>query len=184
MSDIRGPWLELQSGKRWYVMDPQAKDVDIQDIASALSKVCRFGGHTRHFYSVAQHCVLGAEMIKADLRNSKAAFHFLLHDASEAYLVDIPRPVKQLMPTYKELEDMTQQVIAEKFNLDFPFPAYVHEVDNRMLVTEQRDLLPPGPPYTNAVPYRKLDLTNETWDPGQAQRMWLGAFNLLKGDLP
>jgi hypothetical protein len=183
MMDIRGPWLELQSGKKWYVLDPQPEDVDIQDIASALSKVCRFGGHTRHFYSVAEHCVHGAKIALEDYGERRMALHFLLHDASEAYLVDLPTPIKQLMPTYKELEDITQRVIAEVFDLDFPFPTYVHEVDKRMLITEQRDLLPDGPPYTTAVPYPKnrLDLHYDTWDPSYAERMWLRAFNMLKG---
>ena len=73
----RGPWLELASGKCWYLEHPRAQDVDITDIASALSKLARFGGHTKHFYSVAQHCVLAADCAGYDGLSIDQILHVL-----------------------------------------------------------------------------------------------------------
>lgn len=114
-------------------------DIDIEDISKALSNLCRFAGHVE-FYSVAQHsyyCCMLAESMGADEDTIKACF---AHDFSEAYATDLPRPIKKFIPSYIEMENKIQEVIAEKFNLPYPFPAFVHIIDNAMLSTELKQL--------------------------------------------
>ena len=91
--------------------DPQRKDIDIEDIAHALSLLCRGGGHLDSFFSVAQHCIncAGEAAIRGYSRTVQLAC--LLHDASEAYLADITRPVKRLLPEYMAIEEKLQEMI-------------------------------------------------------------------------
>lgn len=138
MTDERLPEHSIYTftGRRFWPLQPKAEEVALQDIAHALSNICRFTGHTNHFYSVAQHSVLVSRTVPAEF-----ALWGLLHDASEAYLADISRPVKQQMPFYQEAERRLEKVIASAFGLPWPMPAAVKEVDTRMLMTEKRDVL-------------------------------------------
>lgn len=123
--------IRTNSGRYLNVFDPNPDDILIEDIAHALSFQPRFGGHLPQFYSVAQHSVLCAELC-----DESAAFDALMHDASEAYLCDIPRPIKKRMPEYKAIEDKLQAVIAAKFGFKYPHSDEVHRVDNIMLQVE------------------------------------------------
>ena len=118
------------------VINPRIEDINIQDIAHALSHLCRFGGHTKRFYSVAQHSMTCAKIAPDALKLTA-----LLHDASEAYLLDIPTPIKQLLPAYKVMEDRFQALIAKKFGLVYPFPQEIHDIDRLMLEVEWNDLM-------------------------------------------
>jgi hypothetical protein len=106
-------WIQTYTGKKFYLTDPTPDMVCLEDIAHALSMQCRFAGHTKQFYSVAQHSILVANLITED----ELKIYGLLHDASETYLVDIPKPLKQLIPKYKSLEIRAMKAIAAKFNL-------------------------------------------------------------------
>jgi len=118
------------------VFDPKPEMFIIEDIAHALAFQCRFGGHLPEFYSVAQHSVLCS--ILADKEHKFAA---LMHDTSEAYLLDIPRPIKGGLGNYKEIEYRVMDVIAKKFGFQFPFHKNIKEVDERMLVTEWHEVM-------------------------------------------
>lgn len=118
------------------VFDPKLEDICIEDIAHALSNQCRFSGHTVRFYSVAEHSVRCAEMI-----DKKHALTALLHDASEAYLVDLPTPIKRVMPEYREAEVNMMRIIAEKFCFEWPLPTMVKQVDKAMLQLEWDNLM-------------------------------------------
>lgn|SRR6185312_4619791 len=134
----RGNWIITYTGKRFFPLDPRPDEICIEDIAHALSNVCRFGGHVRTFYSVAQHCVLAARYVDGDLALKRWA---LLHDASEAYLGDMVKPLKNTMHAFEEVERNVMEVIARKFGLE-PFePLEVIEIDRRLCVTEARDLI-------------------------------------------
>lgn len=127
---------------RWInPFDPDPVVISIEDIGHALSNQCRFTGHVRKFYSVAEHsCRVAGLLTSAENR-----LYGLLHDASEAYLSDIARPVKQglgLGEAYREVEDNLNRTIAGRFGLEYPWPDEVHQADNVMLRTEQRDLMP------------------------------------------
>lgn len=141
-----GKSIQTYTGRIVYPLDLRYDEVDIRDIAHALSNSCRYAGHTSHFYSVAEHSVYVSQMAEKAARSSKAKLEAakagLLHDASEAYLVDLPRPVKDFMPEYRNYEQTAQFVISEVFDIEWPFPKEVHDADDRMLVTEMRDLMP------------------------------------------
>lgn len=118
------------------VFEPQPEDVCIEDIAHALSNQCRFSGHTSRFYSVAEHSIRCAEMI-----DKEHALSALLHDASEAYMVDIPSPLKIAMPEYIEHEAVVMRVIAEKFGFEWPLNHMVKRTDKAMLEMEWKNLM-------------------------------------------
>lgn len=131
-------WIETFSGKRFFPLEPRPEDVCIEDIAHALSMQCRFGGHTRHFHSVAYHSLIVSFHCKQE-----NALWGLLHDAAEAYLVDVPRPVKYSveMEGYRAAEVAIMACVCQKFDLPLVEPADVHEADNAVLLAEKRDLM-------------------------------------------
>lgn len=118
------------SGKRINYENPTVEMFDITDIAHSLSNICRFGGHIRRHYSVAQHSVMVSNLVPHHL-----ALAALLHDASEAYLSDIVRPAKRMLPQYKDLELKFQGVLEERFAVTFDHEE-IHIADNKALYAE------------------------------------------------
>lgn len=137
MSDRPGDWMQVASGAQFWPLDPQPHEIEIEDIAHALSHLCRFGGHCDRFYSVAEHSVYVSHHVPRE-----HALQALLHDASEAYCVDIPRPLKRFIPGYIEIEDRISRAIAHRFGLPVEMHPEVHEADMRMCVTEARQIMP------------------------------------------
>lgn len=135
----RGDWFCTASGRRVHVLDPKPDEIVIDDIAHALSNLCRFGGHSRDFYSVAQHSVIVSQNVP-----EKIAREALLHDAAEAYLGDVIRPLKQSLPHYREIEGMWEDVIGFAFALNQTdeVRAVIKDADMRALLTERRDVAP------------------------------------------
>ncbi|NWC90354.1 phosphohydrolase [Pseudomonas reactans] len=133
-------WILTSTGKRFDLFEPNADMIDPRDISHSLAHLCRFNGHTREFYSVAQHSCIVAELVP-----EKYKLAALLHDAPEAYLGDITRPLKQWMHTYHVLEDWAWQRICERFDIATALPPCVHMADLIALATERRDLLPTDP---------------------------------------
>lgn len=113
------------------VFEPTPEMICIEDIAHALANQCRFGGHLPRFYSVAQHSGYVCALVDDD-----NAFSALMHDASEAYLMDIPRPIKKRLRDYKEIEDGLMRVIADKFGFEYPMNTIIKEADEQMLQLE------------------------------------------------
>lgn len=134
------PWIQTYSGRRFNPTNPVSNAIVIQDIAQALSMQCRFSGHVNGFYSVAQHSV-GVSY----LCNSEDALWGLLHDAAEAYLVDIPSPLKRSehFASYRDFEIKMQAAVCTRFELENKEPASVKLADQIMLATEARDLMSP-----------------------------------------
>ena len=172
-------WIKTFTGKRFYPMDPRAADIDIKDIAHALSQQCRFSGHTREFYSVAQHSFLVARHVYIAGVPGATARAALLHDAAEAYLVDVPRPIKGSLLGYAQAENRIAALIAKKFNATYPWPACVLGADDRMGVTEALALM-------NGAKDWDVDLSNPIqikvtgWPPATAEAAFLQFFNRLK----
>jgi 5'-deoxynucleotidase YfbR-like HD superfamily hydrolase len=130
------PWIQVHSGKVIDLLRPNISDILITDIAHALSNLCRFGGHS-DFYSVAQHSVIVSRVV-----SPKNSMWGLMHDASEAYLGDVPKPLKlYLNGRYKELERIYMSTICLRLELPVLEPEEVKDADLRLLVTERRDLL-------------------------------------------
>lgn len=173
---IDGDWIQTYTGKKFWPADPRPEDIDIEDIAHALSNLCRFTGHCREFYSVAQHCVIVSENVPPE-----HAMVGLLHDASEAYLLDIARPVKRLpeMGAYREMEKRLEKMLCERFALPFPFPPEVMEADARVLMTEKRDLLGPSPDGKWGYPVEPYEDQIIAWSPKKAEGEFLTRFAFL-----
>lgn len=148
------------------VFEPTPEMICIEDIAHALSHQCRFGGHLPEFYSVAQHSLLCSSIASEENR-----FAALLHDASEAYLLDIPRPIKQRLSNYKEIEDRLMILIAEKFGFEYPLNAEVKKVDEQLLNVEWEQLMLGNP---NIQPIK-------CFSPAMAKRRFIETFHELSG---
>lgn len=131
------PTIQLSTGGYFSFESCTSSDIRIQDIAHALSNACRFAGHTKKFYSVAQHSVIVSCIVPEEF-----ALVGLLHDATEAYIGDMTRPLKNLNPTFCELEHKIWTVIADRYGLSYEIPSIVKRADNIALVTEKRDLMP------------------------------------------
>lgn len=155
--DKKDAWLQTFYGGRVSVMNPQPDQIDILDIVVALTKQCRFNGHCSEFYSVAEHCVRGS-LLAEKLYGKEIAREFLLHDATEAYMGDMIRPVKRMIPQFKEMEQVFWKAISSKFNLPYIHSKEVHYIDNVMVTWEKRDLLPHAEVWPNLPDITQLYL--------------------------
>lgn len=162
-------WIQTYSGKAFVPMDPKARDVCLDDIAHALSMQCRYAGHCRRFYSVAEHCVLMSREVSVE--NQLWA---LMHDASEAYLVDVPRPLKPFLVGYKEIETKCMGVIAKRFGLKGDIPEEVKRADNAILRDECEQNMSTPPADWN-LPPAGLGVTLQFWSPERAKAEFLDA---------
>lgn len=129
------------TGKYVNVFDPNPDTIVIEDIAHALSMLPRWGGHCPYFFSVAQHSVNVSQSIDDRYKCKGHQLAGLLHDASEAYLIDLPRPIKQHMPHYKQIEDKLMKVISAKFGFEYPFHFTVKDSDELHLHEEWEHLI-------------------------------------------
>lgn len=138
----RGPWQQTFTGERFYPLDPRPSEVHLADIAHHLALVCRFGGAVREHYSVAQHSCLVADYVAdVETNDPRIILAALMHDAAEAYVGDMVRPLKGTMPAFREAEGRVWCAIAERFGLPSALPHGVHRGDDILLATEARDLM-------------------------------------------
>ena len=172
--------IGLYSGGTFDILNPRPEDVRIEDIAHALSNQCRFTGHTKSFYSVAQHSVLASTLV-----DGPDELWALLHDASEAYMGDMNRPLKHTpeMSRFRTAEKAAMTAICVHFGLDPKEPASVKAIDRRLVVSEARDLLPRSHSegwefFQDVVP---IPMTIEPWGPVKAERKFLERFEELTG---
>lgn len=142
----RGPWSQTVSGLKFHPQDPDPDNIRLYDIAHQLALVNRFGGATKYPYSVAQHTLLCAALAKRLHPGDHEMYRWaLLHDASEYVLGDMVRPVKVLLPEYREIEDRLMGLIATRFGLAPLTPTGHHalkHIDNTACMIEKAALLP------------------------------------------
>lgn len=171
------PWMTTNSGRPFFPGNPMPHDFDIRDIAHALANNCRFGGHSRVHYSVAQHSVLVSQVVPPE-----DALWGLLHDASEAYIIDLPSPVKRLpqLAGYMEIEAKVMAAVCERFGLPKEMPASVKEADFRVYLTEDRDIHWNRHGPDKLKPY---DFTVVPMSHGEAKAAFLERFVELGGVL-
>lgn len=140
----KGDWIKTISGIEFYPLDPRASEILVEDVAHALSHLCRFGGHVKQFYSVAEHVVRVSNICP------NYPMWGLHHDDSEAYMVDLPRPIKrhsQMGELYRGHERILLIEVCKAFNLPYDLnhvELHPHEVelaDGILLATEKRDLV-------------------------------------------
>ena len=176
--------MQTYMGRKFWPLDPRLEDIYIEDIAHSLSNQCRFAGHCKEFYSVAEHSVRVASLLEGQSWDLDVCLLGLLHDASEAYLVDLPRPVKRQVEGYSELERVCMQAIIEKYDLHeaVRFLDRVKEADEILLATEQRDLMS-TPPDDWRLSQAPLPSKIVPWSPKQARAAFHLRFQrLTQGD--
>lgn len=170
-------WIQTYSGSRFDICDPYKYEMRIEDIAHALSNLCRFTGHTREFYSVAQHCIHVSALCPP-----KYALWGLLHDATEAYINDLATPVKSQLSEYRKFESRIGEAVVRNFNLNpEEMPYEVKYADRIMLHREMKDLMP-------GVPIGVDDYLGNIWllplqplPPAKARVLFLTTYNRLAG---
>ena len=170
-------WISTYSGKKFNVFNPSVDMVSIEDIAHALSQICRFTGHSKEFYSVASHCVYVSYIC-----NRENALWGLLHDGGEAYATDIASPIKNTdeFAFYRKIESKIQEVICEKFNLPKEEPEDVKYADKVLLYTEARDLMTLNKDWVfklDPLPFKIV-----AHSPKEAKDLFLNRFKELTSD--
>lgn len=172
---VTTPYVSTFSGNRFYPLEPRIDCVSIEDIAHGLAYQCRFNGQTHEFYSVAQHSLIVSSLAPTDLRLAA-----LLHDAAEAYLGDMVKPLKVLLPEFAAIEDQVSAIIGAAFGIDFSDYAPIKRADLIALATEKRDLMPHSAErwaYLDGI--RPLPQPIITMSPGEAKRAFLDEFARL-----
>lgn len=170
-------FLQTRSGDFLDFRNPDPNTIHIEDIAHALALTCRYNGHTPYPYSVAQHCVLASRVAPPGLE-----LQALMHDAQEAYIGDMPTPLKKLLPGYQMIEFKLEDVIRKKFDLPAEFDPRVKEIDTRMLATEAAAFgFKLWVSIQDVEPYPALPIAQWSWH--LAKCKFLDRFEELTGTL-
>lgn len=164
--------IRLRSGLYFDLANPKPDQFTFQDIAGALSKICRFGGQCEWFYSVAEHCFHCSQVAKADGASIEIQRACLLHDAAEAFCGDVVKPLKVMLGDYGAIEKRIEAVIAEKYGVRFDAPE-VREIDWAMLIAERRYLFSSdGVVWTGENQVRVINREFKKWDHIDAEAMF------------
>lgn len=169
-------WILTQSGQQFDLLRPTASMIKPVDIAHALSRLCRFNGHTRAHYSVAQHSLIVASLVPTEHQ-----LVALMHDATEAYIGDMTRPLKAVMPEYQYVENQIWLAVCERFDIQIDLPACVKQADMVALATERRDLMPEHPGEWDCL--RGVQPMKETIIPFSAESASMMFFSQLMASM-
>lgn len=177
-SNSLGYYIRTFTGRKLYWDRIEEHDFCIEDIAHALSMKCRWSGHTREFFSVAQHSVLVAALVPREHQ-----LNALLHDASEAYMPDFPSPLKWFLrdmgfTVLSTIEKKVEAAVAKKFKLQYPRPACIKVADLQLLATEHRDLMPHGEETAAMQDFLPNKLL--PWDQHWSEVRFISMFNNIK----
>jgi hypothetical protein len=167
-----GPYLQTVSGRWVNPFDPDPAQLDAGDIARALANQCRFGGHSRVFYSVAQHSVIVSRVVEERGGDAEAAFAALMHDASEAYLGDMPHPLKHRSPlgaAFREAEEHLERALRERFRIKPDVPE-IKPADRALLASERRAFSAETWHWPELEGVEPLDIELTAWPPDEAAR--------------
>jgi len=188
-------WIQSFTGKQVFPLNLKPEQIDVRDIAHALSLKCRFTGHVKHFYSVGQHTILGSRLVPDEFK-----LPFLLHEVSEVYLPDIAKPIKDLVYTkethsrykvecdesidWEVLESMHADVIFEALGLSILRPLIdspqVKQMDLAMLTAEKEQLFATPAPAPWGLPEPAAKITILEWGPRIVEAIWLRLFSRYK----
>lgn len=170
-------YISTFKGNRFFPAEPRIDGIDIEDIAHGLAYQCRFNGQTSAFYSVAQHSLMVAELVPPALHRAA-----LLHDAAEAYLGDMVKPLKALVPDFSRIEAGVTELIAHAFGVDFSDYHTIKHADLVALATEKRDLMPNSTePWSYLAGIAPLPAAIQPMDPQQAKVAFLAAWYRCEG---
>lgn len=182
-------WMLTHSLRKVHVLDFHASDVDLNDIATSLSKQCRYNGHLRGFYSVAEHSDIIRRALRRDGYPLKIQQLGLLHDASETWTGDIIRPLKNALRSQgfdiKPYELKIEEELSKHFNLPWPWPDVIHDYDKRIVRDEKDQLKPDESDDWSSfdIPKVGLGIEIEGWEWQIAKRRWLAAFYDLTDEM-
>jgi uncharacterized protein len=176
MTAISGPTILLATGRYFSFSDPMGSKFGIHDVAAALSKLCRFTGHTTRFYSVAEHSVWVSRIVRPSL-----ALEGLLHDAPEAFIGDVAAPLKALLPDYRALEARITAAVHHRFDLPAVLSPEVKIADRSMLVVEQAQAMRNADVWVSTADVPHPDVLLQFWSPEEAQRRFLERFAEISG---
>lgn len=209
--EIVNGWIQTRSGRKFDLLNPKPEMVDPADIAHALSQICRFSGHCREFYSVAQHCVLVCQLVgemAGVARPGEKDFEVavmraaLMHDAGEAYYGDVVRPLKRVLEALIGEDDLANRdrvntldivmsrvdaAIGERFRLDdtYLIESMIKQADLELLATERRDLMEGGPEWSELAKIAQpRSYTIVPLPPAAARDLWKLAYNALEQCVP
>jgi uncharacterized protein len=175
---VPGPNLQTVSGRRVNPFDPDPEQLDAGDIARSLANQCRFGGHCRVFYSVAQHSVIVSRLVEERGGDAEDAFAALMHDAAEAYLGDMPHPLKHRSPlgaAFKEAEEHLEEAIRVRFDIESRSPE-IKRLDRALLATERRAFSAETWHWPELDGVEPLDLELTAWAPDRAAAAFAERF--------
>lgn len=173
---MSGYWMQTYSGRKLVINDPDPAEIDLEDIAHHLSRICRFQGATTEFYSVAQHSVLVSQLVPPE-----HALQALLHDAAEAYLGDLIYPVKRTIGApYEDLEALFERAIAQRFGLPCLMTPEIKHADQVALATERRDVMSQTRHVWQTLPPPDRMMINPL-PPDSAKRVFLDRAEELGG---
>jgi uncharacterized protein len=175
VSEEKYGYITLKGGAKLDLFNPDPNVMTIEVIAHGLSNLCRFCGQINTFYSVAQHSVLVASNVPW-----KDAFVGLMHDATEAFCADLPKPIKQIMPEYEELEGRMWKALCDRYPLPAELPSSVHKMDIILAITEARDLLPGNDLNRLNPDVTPLTETIKPWPPHKAKKEFLITYELMR----
>lgn len=171
-------WIGTFSGAKVDFLNPDPKSICIEDIARGLSRVNRFVGQTTEPYTVAQHSVLASRLVPPHLAGCA-----LLHDATEAYMGDCSRPLKQLLgKAWDEIENRLHQAITDAIGEAYYYSAQVKAVDDRLLITERNVLQPNHADWEwgeDIEPYSPNDVPIVPWSAPLAEASFLERYRAL-----
>ncbi len=173
---VEDGWIETNSGRQFHfkgTIDP--KEIYVGDVAHALSLLCRYNGHTKRFYSVAEHSVLIARHLKTLGYDDRTALTGLFHETAETYIGDMARPIKVTMTPFTELENRIEIAAAQRFGTIFPFPSIIKELDTRILVDERAQVMNPSNNEWGTDGIARLGVVVEGWAPYRAKVEFLKA---------
>lgn len=176
-------FIETFMGEAFEPLRPCTGQIWLEDIAHSLSMQCRFSGHTKEFYSVAEHCVRVSWLLEDWEEPTDVRLWGLLHDASEAYLTDIPAPLKRLpqFDAYRAAEESCMWAVCNRFGLSLNEPEAVRFADQVMLATEARDLMPFVPEHWGVIAdMAEASIRITPWEPREAKRKFINRFCELR----
>jgi len=182
----RGTWMQTFSG-RFYPLDPRPEEFEIKDIALSLSRINRYNGHNDAPISVAQHSVQCVDLVELIDGGDEEEVHrhkryMLMHDATEAYVGDMVRPLKSIIPQFGEIEAKVWEACVERFEIEPIDPKVVKYYDNLACAWEKRDLCTSYEHWPRMPEVPDVLLRMKSWTAKQSERQFIQMFNELWGD--
>lgn len=187
-----GDWMETAFGHKFFPLDPRPEEVHLADIAAHLARINRYNGAAKlECYSVAEHSVIMAFWLYREYACEKLAYQGLFHDAPEAYIGDMVRPLKRNMPAFVAAEAPVYNAIVEAFpvllqshggvlNTVYELDDRVHDADNRILVDERKQAMRPSTNSWGIDHLEPLGIRIHGWSAGEAEARFLAAEEYLR----